>query len=223
MDGITIIDERRFLDRCRVSREMLVDAADFFYKGDSSELTLYVTDCERKENDKLTKKSSTLRGSFEHLPKRINLYVETIRKHFGRKIHCGGNFVCASYEASVMAVFVHEVQHANQALIHVDAGEKFWRGRSYYGRPCEVDARRFVDENRQQIANILGEELSASAPEDIDDRELLFGHFLGFFLEFEEVSLDEIRDQLRSSKMNNPIYVGRLLENLETEGVTVLR
>lgn len=223
MDGIKIVDSLRFLDRGRVTREMIVDAASFFYKGDSSELTLHIADCERKDDDRLTKKSSTLRGSFEHLPRRINLYTETIRKHFGKKIHCGGNFVCASYEASVISVFVHEVQHANQALIHPDSGEKFWRGRSYFGRPCEVDARRFVDENRHQIANILGAELELATPEELEDSESLFGHFLAFFMEFEEVSIDEIRSQLRSSKMNNPIYMGRIMESLSAEGVTVLR
>jgi hypothetical protein len=223
MDGIRIVDSIRFLETNPAFREKFLDASSFFYKGNVESLTLSIQDCERMADGRLGKKRSTLRGSFEHQTQKINLYVETIRQHFGKKLHCGGNFPCASYEASVLSVFVHEVQHANQALIHTNANERFWRGRSYLGRPCEVDARRFVDENRQLITEILGGQLEADASEDNEDREQMLGHFLEFFMEFEEVPLEEIRSQLRSSKMNNPVYIGRLLEGLAAEGVIVSR
>ncbi len=127
-----------------------------------------------------------------------------------------------SLRVGAAMVLVHELQHANQAGQHL-ATEKFYTHRDYNTRPCEREARTFVDSNLREIMTMVAPELlSVVVPgqamcADGDTVEDILCAFEGL----DEVSVDDIRKELRLSGLNNPINLGRVMHELRAAGVMV--
>lgn len=144
---------------------------------------------------------------------------------FGSSVICGGNRTTVSdARIGCFMTLAHELRHAYQHEIHWNA-EGFFRKRGYSSRPCEVDARRYVDESYGAICAFLGVTpdphilIDRSGPSD--DQEKLLEDLIGVLMECEAISADDIRYELSVLGMNNPINLNTVLQELLSEGVVV--
>lgn len=158
----------------------------------------------------------------------ISLSERNIRRHFdsGRR-DFGGNLKFPDIDLRMAAALVlaHEIQHANQSKIH--RGNQLFYGylggynargkprmKQYKGRACERDAREFVDSHVNEIFAYF----DAPPPRRhrvlvADDSDELV-EVADLLCECEEVTMDDVRDELRASGILNPKNVQRVLEIL---------
>jgi hypothetical protein len=169
----------------------------------------------------------------------INLFRGNLVEAFEEKARCGGNGPAPSLRMAAAMVLSHELQHANQFIEHgskdrtfygTKHGRGFLEGRDvqikYDKRPAEQDARRYVDENLDVIASVLGVEapprlLQVSGPDDHGDHGGELDEITALFEELSEVSVKDIAEELRASGINNPVNVGRVKERLKLLGVQI--
>lgn len=168
----------------------------------------------------------------------ITLCAKNIRKVFARKGkygRMGGNQPAPDLRTGAGMVVAHEVQHANQWKLHRPSEDGFYgikggkvdaRGRlrkkRYKGRPAEVDARRFVDEHADEIRAYFGAPLQR-APErraigdhgDASREALAVAQALS---ELPVVAMDDVRDELRASRILNPGNVQVVIDELRRLG-----
>lgn len=166
---------------------------------------------------------------------RIRVSPKKILPQVSAKSRCGGNKAAPNLRTGIAMVLCHELTHANQYHEHASADRhqdgKFYgvmaSGRPipfkhYMGRPCEVEARRTVDENMDVIHALLGKEVrreTVAGPKDDPMAEIL--GIVDGFSELKEVSVSDIRDELRLSNLNNPLNVQAAAEMLRKRGVRV--
>lgn len=204
-----------------ISEQEVRDVVDMFYKHDEGK---FVFTAERGPNGQ--------RGEHDwngltrtHV---INLSRDNITKGFNLKQRMGGNGPAPTLKMAVVMVLTHELQHANQIHDHGHGDRNFYGVRNtsrvrYNRRPCERDARRFVDDNIHVIAEFVGHQMPtrrSRGPRNMDqDNELLdIAAVLG---ENEKVTLKDILDELRSSGINNPKNVERMIGILLAQGIKV--
>ena len=131
----------------------------------------------------------------------------------------GGNKPHASLKEALLSVVAHETQHANQYLRH-GRNHKFWQGK-YYAKPCEIDARRFADEQHYIVETFAGKELSINETRRalIEDE---LAELVDVFCELEEVSREDLKEELRSCKLFNATNFGMLVHMLVDKGVKIV-
>lgn len=135
----------------------------------------------------------------------------------------GGNTKAPDSRAGAAMVLAHELQHANQSQLHTH-NEVFYTVKRYNRRPCERDARSFVDDNMDVIMDFLGRERPvavkrASAMESLVNP---VGEVTDLLGECEEVSVEDIGDELRRMGANNPKNVLSVKKALSDRGVRIL-
>lgn len=136
----------------------------------------------------------------------IYLSPEKIEACFNMKTRAGGNIVAPHLKIAMGMVVAHEVQHANQHLVHGDEKSFFGKKRSRYrSRPCEREARNIADESIHIIAGIVGVELLHEKFEKIPDDEV--ESVAECFLDWDDVSTQDIVEELRNSGINNAVNV----------------
>jgi len=123
----------------------------------------------------------------------------------------GGNRDCTSLRMAAGLVLAHETQHANQTLSHT-GHEKFYSAHRYKTRGCELEARRFADENREIVAQILGEVLSDERVKgDVQDSGQVADKVVAALKKCKKATVDDVVDQLKRLKANNPKNLDRAL------------
>lgn len=144
----------------------------------------------------------------------------------------GGNVSLPDIDLKMAAALVltHELQHANQSKTH--SGDKNFYGflgsftptgkprmKHYKGRPCEVNAREFVDAHLNEVLAYFEKDGPRRSKKKIpnDERELL--NVVDLLLECAELTLDDVRDELRSSRILNPKNVEIVIQRLRDRGV----
>ncbi len=208
----------RIVRNCRslaVTDEEISSFVELFYRG--ATCTPWVVHLESA-----APKNPGLLGQHTFTPDRghcIYLFIDSIARHVG-KVPVGGNRdVPRNLRVGVFMVLRHEVQHANQHVWH-SSGTGFWTGR-YSLRHCEVDARRSVDETIGEICAFLGEQepplrlLSAAGYAD------QLQQLADDLAPAEELTTDEVRDELRAAGLNNPICLSMLSQMLAERGCAV--
>ena len=163
----------------------------------------------------------------------ITLFPRALRYVISRNMSIGGNHKFTDEKIAMAAVLTHELQHANQAAYHKH-GSSFYghlpgvteggkgRMRQYHNRACERDARAFVDDRTNEIYAYF----SATPPmrrfvtamgKDQDELSAV-ADVLG---ECSDVTMDDVKDELRASKMLTPTNVSLVIQKLQSRGIEV--
>lgn len=152
----------------------------------------------------------------------IYLAPEKIRDCFDRGAACGGNVKAPHIKIAMGMVLAHEIQHANQAMIHKNHPTSFYgKERSRYRtRPCEREARAAADESIKILAAIFNIQLHKDKFEEIPADEInLIAECLA---ESEEITVRDIVEELRLSGLNNAVNVSKVKSLLSEWDVRVL-
>ena len=142
-----------------ISSSEIIDLLDLFYKNDSSKFEINFpngSDPKSKRGWHLYK-GKTKSGLYLH---EIFIYEDQIKKDILDFLPMGGNRISPNEKIGTAMVLVHEMRHADQAMTHLmnnGSGGAFYLGK-YKARPCEVDARRYVDENFEAIVELFSDE-----------------------------------------------------------------
>jgi hypothetical protein len=135
------------------------------------------------------------RGSHIFIPitklHEISLSKKNIEKDFNKNTRLGGNICAPTLEVGAIMVLTHEIQHANQTMFHHHQ-KSFYKGK-YDKKSCEVDARRFVDENFDIILEYFGLSKSTNELKEIADCLNLS----------DEISVEDIKLELKLSGLLN--------------------
>lgn len=165
----------------------------------------------------------------------ITFCLDNIERCFkkGRR-DFGGNLKLPDINLKMAAALIlaHELQHANQSKLHT-GNELFYgvlggfdakgkpRMKHYKGRACERDAREFVDGHLNEIFAYFNLPLPRRnkilVAEDAD--ELV--EVTDLLCECETISMDDVRDELRASKILNPRNVQRVFQILSERGIEI--
>lgn len=152
----------------------------------------------------------------------ISLVRNNIEKAFKEKNAAGGNLPPPALVAAPVMVLTHEIQHANQTQLHPSSPDSsFWNEHRYMNRACEREARAFVDEHLDEICAYF------SLPPVRDRRKVRTGveqeleDIVDLLCECTEVTMDDVREELRASKILNPKNVTRVLELLGQNGFDI--
>lgn len=131
----------------------------------------------------------------------------------------GGNRIAPTPEMAMGMVLAHEIQHANQTIVHSTHPTAFYgRKRSRYRtRACEREARMFADDSVPLIAGVLGVEMQKEQLVEVppDELELL----ADCLAEADEITTVDIVEELRQSGLNNAVNVFKVKALLEDRGV----
>ncbi len=202
------------------------DFIDLFYRWGDATFRINTDEKERKWRGL----HSTGLGEHSHT---ITLSQKNITRDFNRKIRIGGNMVAPSLRVAAGMVLAHEIQHANQAKFHLNEmgfyGKKIGltptgreRKQQYNNRACERDARQFVDEHLNEICAYFSVDPPTRrkplGPGISQEEVLAVADLLG---ECSEVSIEDIKDELRASKVLTPNNVQLVLGRLQEQGFEI--
>ena len=212
------IDFERFDGFGLLDRGQVRDLIDMFYRGSRADFVIGAPSV-------LGTRKIPLFGQHERSVwgrHRISICRKNIEDGIRKKSRMGGNGPAPDAETGAARVLVHEIQHANQTLVH-SAKEAFYATKKYNRRPCERDARAFVDANRHVIEAFLGRPMPTEARpagDGVDHGREIAGvaDVLG---ELSEVTLDDIVQELRSTGLANPRNVDRIVATLRARGTRV--
>ena len=191
------------------------DLVDMFYRWEDARFFIHVDN-----------KQLHYRGMHTRTPDGLHtimLCKRNIVRDFRKGTTMGGNMKAPALRAAAGMVLVHELQHANQTKLH-RAEEGFYRDHKYWNRACERDARQFVDEHMNEICAYFGVEaparrkVSASIPGDEEAQAVI-----GLLSECSAVTMDDVRDELRASKILTPENVARVVQSLREQGIDISR
>lgn len=155
-------------------------------------------------------------GSYE-----VKLFLTEIQRAVELSMPMGGNStVPNSVREGCFFVLAHELRHVWQAVKHKN-NKAFWKG-SYRRRPCEVDARQFVDSKEQLILSFVDpENMSMTKRKRVD---VSFIEEIECIVEFMAAALpvsdDELRCELALSGINNPqalVLARTMLDEIEAD------
>lgn len=163
----------------------------------------------------------------------IALAKKAIHNSFEKKIAVGGTIVPPTLKVACACTLVHELMHANQVKFH--AGEKGFYGKMngvnakghprmkhYWGRACEREARAYVDEHINEICAFFAVDPprpTVSMGGRVGQDEVM--SVADLLCECEEVTLEDIKDELRISKVLNPSNFKIVMEELKKRGFKI--
>lgn len=187
---------------------------DIFYRGDGS-ITISGT---MRKGEKKTYLGLCVYSSFFGT---TEIYIDSkkIREVQMEGRRTGGNRVSPSPRIAIGMVLAHELQHANQHLIHDSSHSSFFgKDRSrYLTRSSEMEARQFADDNVRIISEILNEKLKNEIRNNPSVDEIK--QVAESLAECDSVSVGDIVEELRLSGLNNAVNVSKVKELLADMGV----
>lgn len=203
--------------RCLLTHQEVKDLAEIFFRFDDN----IIFHGKMKEG---VKDKKSVRGLHSYTGGSHHIYFawDLIKLSHKTKRAIGGNVAVANLRVLCGMVLAHEVQHANQHHVHEEKHKSFWKRHGRYAtRPSEREARNFADNNIDVIAGVLGVSLVGRdrSKTIVADQEII--DVAESFVGAEKVAVRDIVDELRLSKMNNPINVEKVRDILEEMGVEV--
>jgi hypothetical protein len=205
------------------------DFIDMFFNFDDPKATWWIKNVSGKVD---------FHGQHEYHPithqHTISFCLKNIEKNYAKgRRDFGGNLVLPDIDKRMAAALIlaHELQHANQSKIY--KGQLFYgylgglnekgkpRMKHYKGRACERDAREFVDGHINEIFAYFNlpppRRNKVFVAEDPDEMV----EIADLLCECPQISMDDVRDELRASRILNPKSVQRMLEILRIRGVEI--
>ena len=202
----------------------IMDIVELFYRWGDAKFRLLTNEKEKK-----------FRGQ-HHMGwdgvHEITLCEKNIKRDFDRKHRVGGNFAAPTLKCAAAMVLVHELQHANQTKLHKhqssfygNMGGETANGRTrmkhYWGRACEREAREYVDNNMAEICAYFQAPWQGgrtttmvSTKESIGEAQAV----AELLQECPQVTLEDVKDELRASKILNPANVRLVIDFLKKNG-----
>lgn len=195
-----------------LSHKEIGELVDLFYRF---EKTAWVFQKKMNHKDALGEMAYVPFGIF-----RIALHQGRISRSFERGGQPGGNLPAASARAAAAMVLLHELQHCHQLRYH-KFSDAFFTEHRYRNQHCEQEARRYVDENLNEVHAYLGlpppRRSRKAAPEPGDELAAV----ADLLAECQEITIDDVREELRRSRILNPNNVQRLRGMLQERGIQV--
>jgi hypothetical protein len=154
----------------------------------------------------------------------INLDSEGMKKMIALGVGCGGTLKPLDLKHGFCLALIHELQHANQASQR-EQGMDISREGGYNARGSERDARAASDNAYHEVATYLGYAVEKSTVERVTDEEEFreICSIADIFSGTGRVSVRDLSEELRNSKINRPKNL-QVLRGLLTElGVEVTR
>ena len=222
--GHTVIFQK-FDEKFPLSQAEIVELIDLFYRwGDA---TFYVNHDIDKPGTRGQHHSDWAGHHY------IALAKKAIHNSFKNKQPIGGNVIAPTLKVACACTLVHELMHANQVKFH--KGEMGFYGKMigtnargnqrmkhYKGRACEREARAYVDEHINEICAFFAVEPLrpiATLGGRVGQDEVL--SVADLLCECEEVSLDDIKDELRISHILNPSNFKTVMDVLKKKGFKI--
>lgn len=204
------------LEEGTFSNQEIVDAIDSFFDGPDSSFAVYIV---MNGADPEMRGFHLYTGRGHHS---ITIYRGSIERAIARRLPMGGNVtVPLDLRAGLALVLAHEIRHATQSAFHGIIGNTaLYRGK-YLGRPCEVDARRFVDEKFSQVMALIGRGVRPNAMQSRSDRKAELDQIVSIFRGEESVSRNDLTVELSYSRVPNESGLRYLVRSLTTAGVKV--
>lgn len=207
--------------RMFVTEQEIKDLVDLLFRGDRSFHIHGVMHESRAKPNPSGRKTLGLH-MYNVITEEHDIYLDPtgIIETFEQGRPTGGNIVAPTPEMAVGMVLAHEIQHANQTIVHSSHPTAFYghKRSRYRTRPAEREARIFADDNIQLIAAVLLVEIKQ---EDRlleippDEFELL----ADCLAESDEITTLDIVEELRQSGLNNAANVFKMKELLQERGV----
>jgi hypothetical protein len=207
-----------------LDEQTVTDFISMFYRGDDCRWRIeFVTTQEIREEGGVGRDLKfngriLFQGVIAEVPNfRIQFNTTNLSRIIAEGKTCAGNKSHKTSDKRITAatVLAHELQHANQYGSH-NQGDKFFNSRGYWNRACERDARLFVDEHINEIFTYFGAEPppmnKRSGTNEAMEEELL--NVVDIPSEVSDVTKEDIKDELRASKILNPKNFMRVVELL---------
>ena len=200
-----------------LSKTEVKDLIDVLFRPGDGIFTIY--GAMRKGEKKGTRGLCVYNAFFDTVD--IYLAPDSIMHSFNRGVASGGNQKNKSYRAAMGAVLAHELQHANQYRVHKGSHSSFF-GKvksKYRARASEREARNFADENADIIAKVL--QLKTKTIKDVPDTDSV-EDVAASLVDAGTVSIQDIVDELKLSRINNSANVKLVREILKKKKVKVV-
>jgi hypothetical protein len=222
--GHTVIFQD-FDEKFPLSKKEIEALIDLYYRWDDT--TFYI-------NHEINKKSARGEHNSDWAGNHyIALAKKAIHNSFNKKQAIGGTIVPPTLKVACACTLVHELQHANQVKFH--KGEMGFYGRMsgvnakgnprmkhYWGRACEREARAYVDEHINEICAFFAVDPprpTVSMGGRVGQDEVM--SVADLLCECEEVTLDDIKDELRISKVLTPNNFKTVMAELKKRGFKI--
>lgn len=217
------------MERFALSRSEIEDIVEMFYRWEDSKFKFI----EGKMDKATYRGQHVCRWDGLH---EITFSMKKIEKDFksGKKIAC--NMKAPTLKVAAAMVLMHELQHANQEKMH--KGEMGFYGmmqgvnargnprmKQYWGRACEREARSFVEEHINEVCAYFAAPFQmrrkAAAIGDNGSESREVSAVAALLKECPGVTMDDVRDELRASKILTPSNVQAVLEILRKSKVNI--
>jgi hypothetical protein len=209
-----------------VSEEATADFVEMFYRWPACNFEFVAFQSAHEWKNFFSEKKTNYKLVGEHRyygfgGHRISLIVDNLEKYFAKGSPLGGNVCSPSLQVSAAMVLAHELQHANQVKMHA-ASSAFYDDHKYIDRACEREARNFADEKFGEICVYYGIEtpLKKQVIRPTDEQSELEA-IKDLLLECHSVTMDDVKDELRASKLLNPKNVKNIISDLRLAGVKI--
>jgi hypothetical protein len=212
-----------------LSESEIKDIVEMFYRWEDSKFVF--------DQDKMAKR--TYRGQHVCMwdgTHKISFSMKNIEKDFKNKQRIACNMPAPTLKVAAAMVLAHELQHANQEKLH--KGEMGFYGRmqgttkngnprmkQYWGRACEREARAFVEEHLNEICAYFAapfqmrRKAATIGDNGSENREV--SAVAALLKECPQVTMDDVRDELRASKILTPANVQAVLGILRKAKVNI--
>jgi hypothetical protein len=209
-----------------VTEQMLREFVQLYYRWEDTTFRIVIAEnpSEMRKIHCDPRIKNTIRGEsrYNYVAREhtITLVRSNIEKDFMAGAVMGGdNFSPQTLSMAYAMVLVHEIQHANQYKVH-SSKERFWNSRTYRDRACEREARQKVDESINEIAAYFGAQPVRRHKQHVENGLEELEDVVGLLLECDTITIDDVRDELRMSKILNPKNVQIVMQMLKNEGVS---
>lgn len=210
---ITFVDFDGFILRTNTVRDFI----ELFYRWGDARFFVRTDERERKFRGQ-----HWFDGNCTHM---ITLVRKNIERDFQEGRAIGGNLRAPTLETTAGMVLAHELCHANQSLQH-KRQERFYTTRRYWDRACEREARLFADEHLEEICSYFAAPFQMTRGSGMmATKGMAAGGAAAvatLLRECPEVTMADVRDELRLAGILNPANVKAVLEELERSGTAVL-
>lgn len=194
-----------------LTQNEVMDLIQLFYRWDDATFLI-----KQDENERSFRGQHQMTMGNIH---NITLVKKNIEKDFKTGLRIGCNHTAPTLKVAAAMVLVHELQHANQTKFHKQSETAFYRDHRYWDRACEREARAYVDEHLNEICAYF------SVPPPM--RRKQFGHGVGqeevlavadLLCECSDVTMEDIKEELRASKVLTPGNVKIVLDIMKSRG-----
>lgn len=211
-----------------LSEDEVRDFIEMFYRWEDSKFLI----C-RDEKERKFRGQHSQDWSGTHI---ITLVEKNIKRDFDAKKRTGGNFVAPSLKIAAGMVLAHELQHANQTKLHKHETTFYGKAggmtptgkprmKQYWGRACEREAREFVDNKMPEICAYFQTPWEGRGGPTIGnhgDANREAAAVAELLQECSEVTMEDVKEELRASKILNPRNVIFVVEELKRNGVDII-